>query len=224
VVTDEAGTATITFELPDNLTEWRALARAVTTDTLVGQTTLELAVSKDIVVRPALPRFLVQGDAITLTAVVHNYTAQPVSATVQLAVEGLTGTWEQEGKPPERVIHIPAGGWGTAGWPVIADAALDHGQRGLSEAQVTVGTTAMRGARVVGRDAAQLPLPIYPLAIPEVSASSGELAPDRPTETMTITLPADAVEGLSRLEINLAPSIAPGLLQGLEYLIDYPFG
>ena len=30
--------------------------------------------------------------------------------------------------------------------------------------------------------------------------------------------------GLSRLEINLAPSIAPGLVDGLEYLIDYPFG
>ena len=87
-----------------------------------------------------------------------------------------------------------------------------------------VRTTAMRGARVVGRDAIQLPLAVYPLAIPEVSASSGELTPDRPTETMTFTLPADALEGLSRLEINLAPSIAPGLLQGLEYLIDYPFG
>ncbi len=115
VVTDEAGEATITFELPDNLTEWRALARAVTTDTLVGQATIGVVVSKDIVVRPALPRFLVQGDAITLTAVVHNYTSQPVSATVQLEVEGLTGAWEHDGAPPERLIHVPAGGWSTAG-------------------------------------------------------------------------------------------------------------
>ncbi len=39
---------------------------------------------------------------------------------------------------------------------------------------------------------------------------------------MTITLPADALEGLSRLEINLAPSIAPGLLKVWNTLSTIP--
>jgi hypothetical protein len=60
--------------------------------------------------------------------------------------------------------------------------------------------------------------------VPEIATLAGDLTPSRPTSTFTITLPSDAIEGLSRLEINLAPSIAPGLLDGLEYLIDYPFG
>jgi uncharacterized protein YfaS (alpha-2-macroglobulin family) len=200
------------------------MARAVTTDTLVGQGTLSLVVSKDIFVQPALPRFLVQGDAITLTAVVHNHTPQPVSATVQLEVEGLTGPWAQAGAPPDRMVHVPAGGWSTVGWPVVADAALAQGREWLDEAQVRIGTTATRGARVVGRDAVELPLPVRPLAISEMTAASGELTPQRPSDVMTFTLPVDALEGLSRMEVNLAPSIAPGLLQGLEYLIDFPFG
>ncbi|MFN2183723.1 MAG: MG2 domain-containing protein, partial [Anaerolineae bacterium] len=37
LTTDENGEAEIIVELPDNLTEWRVLARAITTDTLVGE-------------------------------------------------------------------------------------------------------------------------------------------------------------------------------------------
>ncbi len=214
VVTDENGEATITFQLPDNLTEWRALARAVTTDTRVGQATARLVVSQEIILRPALPRFLVQGDAITLTATVHNFTAQPVSATVELNLSALRLLAPNLQK---QVVHVPAGGSASVGWPVTAE---EPGQ-----AQVTVQATATyRGARLAGRDAVELPLPVYPRAIPEVATWAGDLTPSRPGGTVTITLPADVLEGLSRVEIHLAPTVAPGLLQGLEYLIDYPFG
>jgi hypothetical protein len=87
-----------------------------------------------------------------------------------------------------------------------------------------VAATASFGARLIGEDAVQLPLLVQPLAVPEMATFAGTLTPDQPTDTITITLPADAIEGLSRLEVNLAPSVAPGLLEGIEYLIDYPFG
>jgi uncharacterized protein YfaS (alpha-2-macroglobulin family) len=220
VVTDENGEATITFTLPDNLTEWRALARAVTTDTLVGQTTSHVVVSKDIVVRPVLPRFLIQGDTMTMTAVVHNFGSRAVSATVELELEGLGEAGNtvpvRRQESGEQVVHVPAGGSTVVGWPVIAEAP--------GEAQITIGATATFGARLIGEDAVQLPLLVQPLAVPEMATIAGTLTPDQPTGTITITLPADAIEGLSRLEVNLAPSVAPGLLDGIEYLIDYPFG
>jgi hypothetical protein len=217
VVTDENGEATITFELPDNLTEWRALARAITTDTLVGQATAHVVVGQDIVVRPALPRFLILGDAITLTAVVHNFTDQSLSATVELALEGLALQDGEGGREPQsQVVEVPAGGATVVGWPVWAEQPGD--------ALVTVRATATRGARLVGRDAVELPLPVYPLAVPEVATVAGEVVPNQPTATVTFTLPSDAIAGLSRLQINLASSVASSLLHGLEYLIDYPFG
>jgi hypothetical protein len=114
------------------------------------------------------------------------------------------------------VVHVPAGGSTAAAWPVLAEQA--------GEATVIVQTTATRGARLMGRDAVEMSLPVYPLTVSEMAAFAGQLTPSRPTATLTIPLPSDAIEGVSRLEINLAPSIAPGLLQGLEYLIDYPFG
>jgi uncharacterized protein YfaS (alpha-2-macroglobulin family) len=215
VLTDESGQATITFQLPDNLTEWRAMARAITTDTLVGQDTARMVVSQDIVVRPALPRFLVQGDVVTLTFVVNNFTTQAVSATVQLDLEGLAPLGE--GAEDGQVVHVPQGGSAVAGWPVRAEIA--------GEARITARATATySGARLAGRDAVELPLPVHPLAVPEIISFAGDLVPDSPTATISIPLPADAIEGLSRLEVNLAPSVAPGLLGGLEYLIDYPFG
>jgi alpha-2-macroglobulin len=39
-----------------------------------------------------------------------------------------------------------------------------------------------------------------------------------------VTLPAGALQDLSRLEVSLAPSLAPSLVDGLQYLIDYPYG
>ena len=103
------------------------------------------------------------------------------------------------------------------GWPVSPGEA--------GEALVTVQTIATySGAKLAGRDAVELPLLVTPLAIPEIATLSGILEPARPTATMTVTIPADAIEELSGLEIELASSVAQGLLNGLEYLISYPFG
>ncbi|MGD8516371.1 MAG: Ig-like domain-containing protein, partial [Anaerolineae bacterium] len=149
LVTDENGEVTLTLQLPDNLTEWRVLARAITTDTLVGQATTGVMVSQDTVVRPALPRFLIQGDAITLTALVHNYTAQAVSATVGLQLDDLLVAVGGGDEPAaDQIIHVPAGGSASARWPVVA---LRPG-----EAQVLFESTATSGGtRLAGRDAVE---------------------------------------------------------------------
>ena len=206
VVTDAEGRATVTFALPDNLTAWRVLARAVTTDTLVGQAVTRVTVEQQIVLRPGLPRFLVQGDTLTLTAEVHNFTAQAVSATVELL------GWDA----PERVVHIPAGGSAVAAWPVVVGEG--------PEATVSMRATAVRGTRLVGRDGVEVRLPVHPLAAPQVTTQAAVLDGVRPTATLTLTLPGDALPDRSRLELRLASSLAPTLLDGLEALIGYPYG
>jgi len=46
----------------DNLTTWRMDARAVTVDTRVGQTSVDIISTKPLLVRPQTPRFFVAGD------------------------------------------------------------------------------------------------------------------------------------------------------------------
>jgi uncharacterized protein YfaS (alpha-2-macroglobulin family) len=219
LTTDEDGEAAITIELPDNLTEWRVVARAITTDTLVGEASTQVLVSQDIVIQPVVPRFLVQGDALSLAAVVRNFTSEPVSATVQLEVSGLVLDGDSR-----QVVHVPADGSATASWPVAADLALADMGDASAAAEIAISATASRGTRLAGRDAIALSLPVVPLAVPEVTTWAGELTPLSPTNTMTLTLPSDVVTATSHLEIRLSRSLTAGLLDGLEYLIDYPYG
>ena len=43
-------------------------ARAATDDTLVGQNTIEVIATKDLLIRPVLPRFFVAGDQAEIAA------------------------------------------------------------------------------------------------------------------------------------------------------------
>ncbi|HBP19663.1 MAG TPA: hypothetical protein DEA08_17970, partial [Planctomycetes bacterium] len=80
VETNAQGEATISQELADSLTTWRLTARAVTEQDELGQTKTTTLVRKDLIVRLAAPRALVEGDELELVGIVHN-----------LAQEGATG-------------------------------------------------------------------------------------------------------------------------------------
>ncbi|NIM52630.1 MAG: hypothetical protein GTO22_25860, partial [Gemmatimonadales bacterium] len=88
VRTDEDGRATVSVELPDNLTTWRMGARGVTAETLVGQADVDVVTSKDLLVRPVVPRFFVVGDQAQLAAVIHNNTDQALDVEVVFEAEG----------------------------------------------------------------------------------------------------------------------------------------
>ena len=117
IVTDEKGEARVVFTLPDNLTTWQADTRGVTKNTQVGQATSEVVTTKDLLIRPVTPRFLVAGDHLALAAVIHNNTG--VKMTADVALQG-TGIQFDNPDFSTQTIDIPAGGrtrvewWGTA--------------------------------------------------------------------------------------------------------------
>lgn len=105
VMTGPDGRATLSVELPDNLTTWVAAAVAASTRTQVGDAFTEITVSKDVVVRPILPNFLRTGDQFILAALLHNFTqnTEEFSVTASFA-EGETRQAQQQatalpGKP-----------------------------------------------------------------------------------------------------------------------------
>ncbi|MBO0719293.1 MAG: hypothetical protein J2P41_00600, partial [Blastocatellia bacterium] len=64
-ITGEDGKATIQFNLPDNLTTWRATVRAVSADLKVGSKIDRVLSRKDLILRLETPRFLTEGDVVT---------------------------------------------------------------------------------------------------------------------------------------------------------------
>jgi len=202
LTTDWNGEATVTVVMPDSLTRWRLTARAVTADTQVGEGLAYVMTQQEIVVRPILPRGLTVGDRVEMAAMVHNYGERSQDVAVSIASDGL----EIEGVLTQTVRLAP-GEQRIVRWRAEAARA--------GEAQVTVRADAGQ----VG-DAVRLPLPIYPLAVPDVTTQVGQFSGEF---TTTVFLPTQAL-GLSTVKIELARSIAGSLLTGLEYLTGYPFG
>jgi uncharacterized protein YfaS (alpha-2-macroglobulin family) len=88
IVTGADGKATVKLTLPDNLTTWRATARAVTSDLKVGSNVGRVLSRKDLILRLETPRFMTEGDVVTVSGIVHNYLDADKAAQVELQVTG----------------------------------------------------------------------------------------------------------------------------------------
>jgi uncharacterized protein YfaS (alpha-2-macroglobulin family) len=71
VVTGGDGKADVTFSLPDNLTKWRATA-ALSPRTRVSVRQCKNDCAQRRHHAPGVPRFLTEGDTVTISGVVHN--------------------------------------------------------------------------------------------------------------------------------------------------------
>src|SRR4029078_3896568 len=67
---------------------WRATVRGVTTDTKVGSALSKVVARKDLILRLESPRFLTEGDTVTLSAIVHNYLDSAKAVKISLDVTG----------------------------------------------------------------------------------------------------------------------------------------
>ncbi|MBC7233816.1 MAG: Ig-like domain-containing protein [Chloroflexi bacterium] len=201
--TDAQGRAKVTVDLPDNLTTWRATAKAVTADTLVGDGNMDIVTSKDLLVRSVAPRFFVLGDQAQLGAVVHNNTDQALVVDASLEGEGVAI------ENASQRIQVPAHAIQSLTWPV----------------RVTGSKSVVLTWRVVSgglSDALQLTLPVYHYSTPEVVATAGQV-PSGEARVETVLLPERLDPSQGELTIQLDPSLAAGMRDGLTYLETYPY-
>ena len=201
VRTDAEGKAIVSVTLPDNLTTWRMTAQAVTSATQVGRGHADIVSTLDVMIRPIMPRFLVIGDAPILGAVVHNNTARDLEMTVALEAEGLQVTH------PTQMIKVPARGRATVSWPTEVQPA--------EEAILHLSVTTINYS-----DRLLLRLPVYHVSTPEVVGTAGEVR-DRVIEM--IRLPEALDPTLGELTVELEPSLAAGMREGLRFLESYPY-
>ncbi len=202
LTSDSGGEVSVAVPLPDNLTTWRLTARAVTTNSLVGEVTANIVTQQAIVVRPILPSILTSGDRLTLAASVHNYSNTAQSMAVKVNSDNLEIT-----DPALQNHMIPAGESIIVGWSAVA--------AGADEAEIIITA---EGDGVV--DAIRQTVTIQPLAIPEVTTQVGSI--DDEFDTI-IFLPPDSLDQ-SNVHVELSRSIEGNLLSGLEYLTGYPYG
>ena len=217
--TDENGEVTFAVDMPGNLTTWRLAVKAVTDETKVGDATYDVVTTKDLQLRPILPRFFTAGDLAEIGAVILNATGDSLGQGVA-AIE-LEGATLQGDAAAQIDFELDANSQFRHTWPVsIAPTAT----------QVVVTMTAVTGieedadtdaeSEYALADGVRMTIPVNRYESPETVATSGIVPPDGTTEA--IHLPDEATDQ-GTLDITLEPSLASGMVAGLDYLEQYPY-
>jgi len=212
ITTDKDGTAEVKVSLPENLTTWRADVRAVTDDTLVGQTTGELVSTKPLFVQMSTPRFFIAGDEVTLGAIIHNNGDEQLKVHVALNAEGV-----ELNSPTEQSIDVPAKQQAYVTW----EATIKDVTRVDLTAKATSGTFEDASKPALGTLPGQ-GIPVYNFTLPETVGTAG-LLQTAGSVTEGFQLPTTLDYTDARLSVELSPSLAASLNDGLTYLEDFPY-
>jgi hypothetical protein len=212
LVTDAGGQARVSLKYPDALTTWRLTARAVTRDTKAGVGVVRTTTTKDLIVRVITPRFLMEGDRVTIPTIAHNYLPDAHETTVTLAARGLDAEAPEEGAAQRTE---------TRGAIASSDERRDDWRfRASSVGTATVTATARTSGDA---DAVEMPLPVLPYGVRRESGLAGSLvgSDDRTSE---ISIPASSNPAMRTISVALAPSMAGSLLGALDFLTSFPYG
>jgi uncharacterized protein YfaS (alpha-2-macroglobulin family) len=214
VQTDNDGNATVAFNLPDNLTTWRATAVAQTLDTAFGRRIQKVVVAKDFFVRLDTPRFFTGGDRTQITALVHNDTGEAQEATVKMEAQGLA----LEGDT-SRTISVAAGTVGEIIWPVSTDAT---GLNFANTAQLKLSAWTPNDSKQ-WTDAIETVVPVRARGRERIDNFVGNL---QKKGTVIKKLPFDtsSISSASQVSIRITPSVSDALVGGLRYLTGFPYG
>ncbi len=220
IVTDQRGEATVSVELPDQLTTWRLDVRAVTLPigelrtTLVGQATFDLISTKPLLVRPITPRFYVVGDRASLVAVVNNNSGKEQSVTVNLELKGA----QLLDASPSLTRAIPDGGRARFEWQIeVGD--VDRVEVTFF-AQNADGSLRDAAKSAVGKGEDKY-LPVLRYEASETVATGGSL-PSGERRTEGIALPRRFAVSQGSLTLRLDRSLAAATVDALEVLQNFP--
>ncbi|MFN2567597.1 MAG: alpha-2-macroglobulin family protein [Gemmatimonadaceae bacterium] len=206
VVTDDTGSAVVRAKLPDNLTTYRVIAVAVSDGDQYGTGETSLLVTRSLVARPALPRFVRAGDSLLAGPVVNARDGAARKVRVDAQVEGLS----LRGSPRQTVPLEPGRG---------AEARFSFQVPPRDSVRDTVlfrfGVAAEKN-----RDAVETRLGVRPDFHPRAHTAVGVV---RDAVSVEFRLPADIDPARSRLTLRVGSSPLVPMLAAYERLRVYPY-
>ena len=199
--TNDEGIADVVVTFPDNLTEWRLTARAITLDDKVGQDSYSVKTSLPVIARLAAPRFFVRGDESSLRVIGQNNLDMDLIARIKLEAKGLIIQ-----DPLQSAAIISAKNRATADFRIKAD------ETGTALITATVLTDQ-------ASDAMQLPIPVLPHGIKDNIAWASSNS-----DSWNFSIPLSADPNTVNGKLFISPSLAAAVSPALSYLAGYPYG
>ncbi|MEN3043801.1 MAG: MG2 domain-containing protein [Candidatus Hydrothermales bacterium] len=200
--TDKNGEAEFEIKLPDNLTTWRIRVKAKVKDKF-GEEEHKFIVSKDLLARLILPRFLRERDTVEIKGIVHNYQDKKDYINFQIDARGV----ELLGKEDVSVGEVLPGGLKSTNFKVYA------AKPGIADF-----TLIAKGKN--SYDALNLKIPILPHGMEKILSISNILKNDK--SEIEFEIPEDIENFSSALYIS--PSYQNAVFSSLKELIGYPYG
>lgn len=208
VTADADGIAEVPLEFPDNLTTWKARVWTIGGGTRIGEGTAEIIATKDLLIRPHFPRFLVERDEAVIGAVVHN--EHPVEKKVEVSLKLEVGRLEAlSGKP--QTVTVPSKGEVRVEWKVKA----------LKEGTAKITMTAQGED---DGDAVERELPVRVHGMARQDAWSVVLPVEKESVKIPFEVPGKLRPEETRLIVRWSPTVAGAVVDALPYLAEYPHG
>jgi uncharacterized protein YfaS (alpha-2-macroglobulin family) len=204
VLTDEGGFVALDVPLADSITTWRLTALASSQDGRLGFTTRGIRVFQDFFVDVDLPVALTEGDEIGIPVGVFNYL--PQAQTVRLEVQ--PEPWFELLGPEEQTITIAGNDVAVVYFPIRVAA---FGRQGF---QVTAWGSQMS-------DAIRREVNVVPNGKEIRLTESNWL---KESKDVAVAIPAVAVPGTGRIEVKIYPGVLSQVVEGLEKLLQVPYG
>lgn len=214
---DASGKARVTVKLPDDLTNFKLRAKAVSGAERFGYATGHLEVRLPVIVQPALPRFVRPGDRFTAAAIGRVVEGEAGPGRAEARFEGL----EVEGAKAQDFSFQPNRPQRLE-WAVSVPTPPYDARGRLAYGEVVVRLGVERKADGAG-DAFEVRLPVRDDRDRVKRQVLAELEPGRP-----FALP-DSPEAVrpGSLRRTLLLSSQPALVRmaaGLSFLLEYPYG
>jgi len=205
VIADKHGAATVSFQLPDNLTGWHVFAIGATPGDHLGLGDYKFKSSKLTELRPVLPNQLTAGDRFTAGFSVLSRSDKTRTIQVELKAHG------------------PIDGASTQIDRSITLAPFKRETIWLPVTTVRDGTLKLAAiaSDALDKDALTQTVEIHKRVSLDVAASYG--ATQTPGVDETLEFPADMMPEVGDVSVTLAPSVLGNLDGAIRYVRDYPY-
>jgi hypothetical protein len=205
IETDQFGRAHLHFNLADNITTWKVAVFASTEDGRSAETEADLLAFQPFFIDHNPPPVLTTGDEIHLPVTIRNY----LDREQKVSVEMQPNAWSELHGPAKQQVNVLPNGSSNVIYSLRARAPESVARQRIIAA----------GAKV--SDAIEKTLLVHPDGR-EVTQTIGDVAVG-PT-SLRVTIPAAAIPGATRGELRLYPGLLSTLIEGLDGIIQRPYG
>ncbi len=208
ITTGRNGEAEIELTMPENLTGWKVRTWALGKGPRVGESTVEVVTTKNLLLRLQAPRFFVEKDEVVLSANVHNYLKTAKKVKVILEVNECLQSMENN---LSQLVEIEANGEKRVDWrmKVVAEGSALVRMKALTDEE---------------SDGMEMRFPSKVHGFMKTVSFSGHMRPDAAGASVAFTVPKERRPEQSLLEVRYSPTLAGAMVDALPYLVSYPYG